>query len=604
MAILATAGCCAFAQGQMRVMSWNVAKMVGDDLAIEDVLALAHADDKPGFAVPVDVFAFQEVPQSITAALLAAVQAGAPAGSTYAMATFTTASGEDSAGGAQCLIYRTQSIAEVTAGHVDISTGASRYSDRWKLRLVGYDSNAAFFYVYGSHLKASTGSTNEAARLAGAQALRTNSDALPANTHLIFVGDYNVYSNAEPAFERMLQAGNNPGIDTYGGGPWDGVANAIKHTQSPRTVTDVLVGGGMDDRFDLHLPSPAMTDGAGISIIAGSLRPFGNDGNHYNGDINAGNNTYYPTNIARSNTLADALFGASDHIPVLVDYTVPARLFASLTGVPARVIEGAVFPVTLEVSNAANCVVSQGADELTWLASATGNLEGAGSGVLPGLNFAEVELTMSAPTVGAAYGTVTVLTNSQMAFPTAATLEAQCAVVRHAVPTLVQGQDITIQNKDVELAGESVPTVVDIPVWNFGWNTQQASCWITTTSLDAGTDWSASILSTSPITSGQAAVRLTIPAGSTAENGTLRINVFEESIPGQTSEQLVVSINIAGGQGCPIPADLDCDGLVGGPDLAILLSVWGTDGSAGGDITGDGLVAGDDLGALLGSWGQ
>ncbi len=601
MAVLATACCSLPAAAQMRVMSWNVAKMVGDVTAIEGVIAAAHVDDKPGFAVPVDVFAFQEVPSSISADLLAAVQAAAPAGSTYAMATFTSASGEDSAGGAQCLVYRTQSIAEITAGHADISTGASRYSDRWQLRLVGYDSTVARFYVYSSHLKASTGSSNEDTRLAGATALRNNSDALAVNAHLLFVGDYNVYYNTEPAFLRMLQAGNNPGVDPYGGSAWDGQGNALKHTQSPRLASGTLVGGGMDDRFDLHLPSPAMLDGAGLSVISGSLRPFGNDGQHYNLDINNGNNTYYPTNVARSNALADDVWAASDHIPVIVDYQVPARLLASVVGLPAKLIEGAAIPVTLRVTNAANAVVPQGGDELVWLANVSGNLQGSWSGSTPAGSSNDGFFELFAPTPGAAYGTIAIQTNSQMAFPTSATLEVQVPVLRHAHPSLDAASIVTTQA--LEIDQPSAATVIDIPIWNNGWTALQSSTSIGSATLDAGTNWTAAVITSGAITSGSGKVRVTIPAGTKANQGTLRVTMNEEAVPGAVSSQLVVSISILG-DACPNPADLDCDGVVSGGDLALMLADWGTTGSVPADIDGDGIVGGGDLTVLLASWGS
>ncbi|HMN97068.1 MAG TPA: hypothetical protein PKC43_11505 [Phycisphaerales bacterium] len=47
--------------------------------------------------------------------------------------------------------------------------------------------------------------------------------------------------------------------------------------------------------------------------------------------------------------------------------------------------------------------------------------------------------------------------------------------------------------------------------------------------------------------------------------------------------------------------DLDFDGVVGGPDLGILLGQWGGPGVA--DLDGDGVVGGNDLGILLGAWG-
>jgi hypothetical protein len=51
--------------------------------------------------------------------------------------------------------------------------------------------------------------------------------------------------------------------------------------------------------------------------------------------------------------------------------------------------------------------------------------------------------------------------------------------------------------------------------------------------------------------------------------------------------------------------DLNGDGVVGPPDLGILLAVWGTDGGdiVGADINGDGTVNASDLGPLLGDWG-
>jgi hypothetical protein len=50
------------------------------------------------------------------------------------------------------------------------------------------------------------------------------------------------------------------------------------------------------------------------------------------------------------------------------------------------------------------------------------------------------------------------------------------------------------------------------------------------------------------------------------------------------------------------PADLDRDGIVGGGDLAILLSAWGGP-SPFADLDADGVVGGGDLAMLLSSWG-
>ena len=51
----------------------------------------------------------------------------------------------------------------------------------------------------------------------------------------------------------------------------------------------------------------------------------------------------------------------------------------------------------------------------------------------------------------------------------------------------------------------------------------------------------------------------------------------------------------------PCPADFDNDDIVGGSDLAVLLSNWS--GSGNGDIDGNGNVDGSDLASLLSAWG-
>ncbi len=70
-----------------------------------------------------------------------------------------------------------------------------------------------------------------------------------------------------------------------------------------------------------------------------------------------------------------------------------------------------------------------------------------------------------------------------------------------------------------------------------------------------------------------------------------------------------LAISCDGGKPCETPgnpADLDGDGIVGGADLAILLSAWGDCGNCAAcvaDLTGDCTVGGADLSVLLSAWG-
>jgi len=48
--------------------------------------------------------------------------------------------------------------------------------------------------------------------------------------------------------------------------------------------------------------------------------------------------------------------------------------------------------------------------------------------------------------------------------------------------------------------------------------------------------------------------------------------------------------------------DLNGDGRVNGPDIAILLSAWGGGKPGAADLNGDGSVNGADLALLLSNW--
>lgn len=60
-----------------------------------------------------------------------------------------------------------------------------------------------------------------------------------------------------------------------------------------------------------------------------------------------------------------------------------------------------------------------------------------------------------------------------------------------------------------------------------------------------------------------------------------------------------MEIDVSTGPQC-VSADLNCDGVVDGADLGMLLGGWGSSGP--GDLNGDGVVDGADLGSLLGNW--
>jgi hypothetical protein len=183
--------------------------------------------------------------------------------------------------------------------------------------------------IYSNHLKASQGEENEQRRLAEATTLRNYLNGLPEGTEFVVVGDMNLYTSSEPAYDMLIGEPTNVGrsydpINTPGDWNNNGEFAAV-HTQSTRGGSY----GGMDDRFDFILASSTLFDTTAFQYIEGSYTPFGNDGNHFNLGINEGENTAVPDSVA------DALYNASDHLPVFLDLLVhPAISASDHSGIP------------------------------------------------------------------------------------------------------------------------------------------------------------------------------------------------------------------------------------------------------------------------------
>ncbi|MGB6864619.1 MAG: hypothetical protein WBE11_02935, partial [Candidatus Aminicenantaceae bacterium] len=98
-------------------------------------------------------------------------------------------------------------------------------------------------------------------------------------------------------------------------GKWYNRTN-FKHTHTESTRKTKFGGGssgGLDDRYDMILGSYRLDQSSGLTYMPGSCVVIGNDGIHLNKAIND------PGNIIVSLDIADALYKASDHLPVIID---------------------------------------------------------------------------------------------------------------------------------------------------------------------------------------------------------------------------------------------------------------------------------------------
>lgn len=416
-------------QAQLRIVSYNTAtantgtQTFTARTGLDTVLEAIGNESVGGIAKPIDVLLLQEQfsvgtsTQSIVDVLNDIYD---PISRTmYARSTLNGIASSDfipgsdsGSGGRPGLVYNTQTVDLVDEIRFGTANGSNqaRQTLRYQLRPVGYDA-AADFYVYNDHYKAGTSSSDQNRRLIEAQSVRNNADALGQGAHLIYAGDFNIRSSSEAMYVELLSAGNGQAFDPINTpGTWHNNSSLrTTHTQAPASSgSGGLVGGGVDDRFDFQLTSGEFLDDEGLSYISGSYRAFGNNGSHSccNSSITAGNG-------AAPNVLS-ALTTASDHLPVVADYQVPAVLGAQLASLPPTVPLGVNFSVDVLVENLANVVSPLGADELDFSVSVSGDLVGSGNGTDLALGGpAMFPVMLDTSVAGLRSGTVTVTTSSQ-----------------------------------------------------------------------------------------------------------------------------------------------------------------------------------------------
>lgn len=209
---------------------------------------------------------------------------------------------------------------------------------------LGSTSDTTFLDVYVTHLKASSGTTNENRRNAELTVLRNHVNTNSSLRNSIFGADYNVYTSAESGYQTITTTGTYPFVDPINRpGNWSNNASfADIHTQSSRATQ---LGGdgassGLDDRFDQILCSSNVMSGADrIRYIPNTYHAVGQDGNHYNVSVNDP-----PANAAVPANIASALYYMSDHLPVVMDleFTLPNLLPVNISQFQAEPHEGKV----------------------------------------------------------------------------------------------------------------------------------------------------------------------------------------------------------------------------------------------------------------------
>lgn len=187
---------------------------------------------------------------------------------------------------------------------------------------INHHEDASFrFTIFVAHLKSSIDSKYEQSRWEECKQLQNYIATRPSDYNYIMCGDFNFYKSTEPGYQLLMDSMFVDLVDPINSpGDWhDNIQFAAIHTQSTRTsqFSDYGAKGGLDDRFDFILTSHQITSDPQFRYVTGSYKAIGNDGNHLNLSVNDG------TNGAVPQTVANALYYASDHLPVLIKLLYP-----------------------------------------------------------------------------------------------------------------------------------------------------------------------------------------------------------------------------------------------------------------------------------------
>jgi len=256
--------------------------------------------------------------------------------------------------------YKPEFLEVLSIKTIDISSSIY-LRDALEVKFRNSISNTEF-YVIGVHLKASTSDNiNDDINTRSEQTniLRQYLNNLPDDTHVIVAGDFNILNASEPAWVKLTGSQNDNSnrlsdpINQVG--EWTGNSDfAPYHTHSTRYSSSYPNSSGLRSRLDFILISPEIQNDTRMNFLEDSYITYGNDGEHFGSSVN------YLGNSAVSPDIANALYIASDHLPVFAGFHFAcdttgsdeiANLFFS------EYIEGSIDNKALEIVNASDKLV-------------------------------------------------------------------------------------------------------------------------------------------------------------------------------------------------------------------------------------------------------
>ncbi len=585
--------------GQLRVVSYNAQNKPSStsDTNWSVVLEAIGDQEMLGMSRPIDILGMQEVSVQNPANPNAPSYVAQMLNTIYNTNTYTyTRSNSGDGYNVQAYVYNTATVQLESV--VDVPT-LTRPAYRAKWAPVGYSEEASKFYTYNVHLKAFPDHTGT--RELEAAYIRRNASTLPEDAQIIYMGDFNFTEtpDGEPGYDRMLDESWQPSR------PWgyDGKGQAVDPlggAYGSTTIDTYPSRGAPANRLDYQFVSTEVSDDEGFDLIDGTYRAF----------------NYVQLTPFRGYFDPPELSSASDHLPVVADYQVPALQSSWVDGEPTEaVLVGASVSVDVHLENVAptfedpdvDSDYEAAADDLDYEISGTAVSGGpiTGSDVVGG--GASVEsVSLDTSTAGDQSGTIEIASDDegQRDAQTGALLAQQThnisyTVLDHANGSFDEVSDVDSVQIDLGLVAVGTGDVDELfAVWNLesmvGYTAELV---ISSPTALSGDTTELSLLDGSGTASAGGSVPQTARL-STSTAGVFQslweIEVSDEPLAGASTGTL--EVELVGTVWVPGDFDLDLDVDVN--DLLTWQGGYGTSDGAthsDGDADGDGDVDVNDL---------